>query len=80
MGSYHGKAVWKRCVSSSALKDEEDDERWTFSGSEFQATGAWSWKEHAPALFGLTRGTVRSLWEEEQRELEGEYKDRQQER
>ena len=38
MGSYHGKAVWKRCVSSSALKDEEDDdERWTFSGSEFQA-------------------------------------------
>lgn len=42
MGSYHGKAVWKRCVSSSALKDEEDDERWTFSGSEFQATGAWS--------------------------------------
>ena len=40
-GRYYGKAVRKRCVLSSALQDDKDEERRTFSGSEFQTTGTW---------------------------------------
>ena len=40
-GRYYGKAVRKRCVLSSSLQDDKDEERRTFSGSEFQTTGAW---------------------------------------
>ena len=40
-GKYYGKAVRKRCVLSSALQDDKDEGRRTFSGSEFQTTGTW---------------------------------------
>ena len=62
------------------LEDDEDGKRLILSGSGFQTAGAWYWNDGAQALFGLTRGTGRSFWEEERRGLEGEYEDRQQQR
>ena len=39
MGRYYWKVAWKRCALSWALKDDKDEERWIFSGSEIQTTG-----------------------------------------
>ena len=70
----------KRYVFSWDLKDDKDEHRLIFKGSKFQISGAWYWKDCAPALFRLTPGTVRSFWENEGRDLEDEYEDRQQDR
>ena len=77
---FYWKAMRKRCVFSWDFKDDKDGQRWIFKGSEFQTSGAWYWKDRAPALFRLTLGTVRSFWEDEGRDLEDMYEDRQQER
>ena len=70
----------KRYVFSLDLKDDKDEQKRIFKGSEFQTSGAWYWKDRAPALCRVTLGTVRSFWEEEQRDLEDENEDKQQER
>ena len=69
----------KRCVLSWVLKDAKDKERCIFSSNEFRMEPD-KYKDHAPALLRLMCGTLRSFWEEELRDLEGEYEDRQQEK
>ena len=44
--------------------------RQIFCGIEFQKSGAWYWKDLAPAPFRLTPRTVRGFWEEGGRDLE----------
>ena len=74
------KALQKRCVLRLDLKDVRDGDNRVCIGTEFHTQGAWYWKDLAPALFKLTRGTQSSLSEDDRSDLWGVYEERQCER
>ena len=67
------KALRKRCVLRLDLKDVRDGDNRVCIGTEFHTQGAWYWKDLAPALFKLTRGTQSSLSEDDRSDLWGVY-------
>ena len=73
------KALRKRCVLRPDLKEVRDVENRVCIGTEVHTQGASYWKDLAPALFKLTRGTQSSLSEDDRRDLRGVYEERQRE-